>query len=79
MLEHTIELGQSFISGVWSLFSVTVPGMDFTFAQLWIGIAICSMSIFAARQIFSFSGGSSSRSGSTDHAKISKERQNDEF
>lgn len=81
MLETTAALGKTLFDSVWSLFSVTVPGFDFTFAQLWIGVLLCSVSILVVRMIFGFggSGGENTRTGSTNHPKISKERKDDEF
>lgn len=82
MLETTAALGQAIISGVWSLFGVYVPGFDFTFGQMWLAVALASISILVIKFIFGFSGGSRSfgpRTGSTSRSKISKERRHDEF
>ena len=83
MSDTTAELGKSLISGIWSLFGITVPGFDFTFGQLWVGVFLASVSILVIRMIFGFGGsgpdGVSSRTSSTSNPKISKERRNDEF
>ena len=81
MFESTAQLGKVFVEGVWSLFGIYVPGFSFTIGQLWIGIALCSISISVINLIFGFggSGGESSRTSSTNNPKISKERRNDEF
>lgn len=82
MLDTTASLGKVLLDGIWSLFGVSVPGFDFTFGQMWLGVLLCSISILVVRMIFSFGGGSrgeSPRTSSTDHPKISKERRHDEF
>lgn len=75
------ELGKAWLSGVWKLFDIYVPGFAFTFGQMYIGIALCSISVLVAKLFFGMGtgGGSSYRSGSTDNPKISKERRNDQF
>ena len=60
MLETTAALGQAILSGVWSLFGVYVPGFDFTFGQMWLAVALASISILVIKFIFGFSGGSRS-------------------
>lgn len=81
MFESTASLGKSFLDSVWGLFNIYVPGFSFTFGQMYIGIAICSISILVIRFLFGFGGssGHSSRTSSTDKPKISDERKNDEF
>ena len=81
MLETTAELGRIFLTGIWELFAVPVPGFDFTFGGLWLGVLLCSISLLVVRLLFGIGsrGGESSRTGSTSHPKISKERRNDEF
>ncbi len=82
MNEGTFEMGQALVGGTWKLFSVYVPGFDFTFGQMYIGIALCSISVAVIPFIFGFGGhggGDSPRTSSTDHAKIAEERRNDEF
>lgn len=81
MFEATAQIGKVFMEGIWSLFGIYVPGFSFTIGQLWLGIAVCSISISVINMIFGFggSGGVSSRTGSTNKPKISKERRNDEF
>lgn len=81
MFESTAELGKSFMSGIWSLFQIYVPGFSFTFGQLWLGVALCSLSLWLVKFLFGFAGGGgdSPRTGSTDKPKISEKRRNDEF
>lgn len=81
MLEATAALGQALFSGFWNLFDIQFPGFNFTFRQFWIAVALCGLSIRVIRMIFGFgdSGGSSPRTSSTSHPKISKERRHDEF
>lgn len=81
MLETTAALGQALLSGIWSLFGISVPGFDFTFGQMWLGVFLASLSILVAKFIFGFGGsnGDTPRTSSTNHPKISKERRNDEF
>ena len=74
MLETTAALGQAILSGVWSLFGVYVPGFDFTFGQMWLAVALASISILVIKFIFGFSGGSRSfgpRTGSTSPTRVS--------
>lgn len=85
MFEATAALGKAFVSGVWSLFGIYIPGFSFTFTfgQLWLGVALASISILVVRLIFGFGGGAprgvGTRTGSTNRPKISRERRNDEF
>ena len=83
MLDTTVELGKTLIDGIWSLFGLSVPGFDFTFGQMWLGVLLCSVSIIVVRMIFGFGGsgpgGVSPRTSSTDKPRISKERRHDEF
>ena len=52
MLESTAALGQAFLSGIWNLFDVPVPGFDFTFRQFWLAVALCGLSIWVIHQFF---------------------------
>lgn len=80
MLETTAQLGAALLSGVWELFGVTVPGFTFSFGQMYLGIAICSISLLVVKLLFGIGGGGDTpRTGSTSNPKISKERRNDEF
>ena len=83
MADTTASLGKALIDGIWSLFGITVPGFNFTFGQMWLGVLLCSVSILVIRMIFGFggsgSGGVSSRTSSTNNPRISKERRRDEF
>ena len=82
MFETTASLGKALMDGLWSLFGIYVPGFSFTFGQMWLAVALASISILVIKFIFGFSGGSRSfgpRTGSTSRPKISKERRHDEF
>ncbi|WP_295581775.1 hypothetical protein [uncultured Oscillibacter sp.] len=81
MLESTASLGQAVIAGVWDLFSTPVPGFTFTFRQMWLGFAVCSLSLLLLKYLLGGGGssGSSTRSGSSRNPKISKSRKDDEF
>lgn len=75
-------LGQAFMSGTWKLFQVYVPGMNFTFGGMLIGIALVSISLSVLQLLFGIGhrgGGTSARTSSTNNAKISKERERDEY
>ena len=78
MLEDTAALGQTFLSNIWRFFGVTVPGFSFTLGQMWLGIALCVISIYLARMLFGM-GGVSARTSSTDRPKISPARKDDEY
>lgn len=83
MGDATAVLGKTFLSGLWALFGIYVPGFSFTFGQMWLGVLLASISILVVRMMFGFGGsgpgGVSSRTGSTNNPKISKERRHDEF
>ena len=81
MFETTAQIGKAFFEGTWRLFGIYVPGFSFTFGQLWLGVAICSISISVINMIFGFggTGGDKPRTSSTNKPKISKERRNDQF
>lgn len=82
MLESTASLGKALMDGIWSLFGITVPGFDFTFGQLWLGVLLASLSILVVKFIFGFGAGSNGdtpRTSSTNNPKIPKDRRNDEF
>lgn len=80
MLESTQSLGEVFVKGLWGLFSIEVPGFIFTIGQMWLGVAICSVSLLVMRMFFGIGGnGVSARTGSTNNPKISEERKRDEY
>ncbi|MCI5616136.1 MAG: hypothetical protein MR431_07730 [Clostridia bacterium] len=76
MLDDTATLGQNFLSNIWRFFGITVPGFSFTLGQMWLGIALCVISIYLARMLFGMGGGVSSR---TSNPKISPARKDDEY
>ena len=83
MSDITESLGKAFMEGIWSIFGISVPGFNFTFGQMWLGVLLASVSILVIRILFGFGGsgpgGISSRTSSTSNPKISKERRHDEF
>lgn len=83
MADTTASLGKALMDGIWSLFGISVPGFNFTFGQMWLGVLLCSVSILVIRMIFGFGGsgpgGISPRTSSTNNPRISKERRRDEF
>lgn len=82
MQDATASLGRTFLSGIWKLFGIYVPGFSFTFGQMWLGVLLASVSILVVKLIFGFGGGPrgySPRTSSTNRARISRERRNDEF
>lgn len=82
MPDTTAALGKTFLSGIWSLFAIGVPGFGFTFGQMWLGVLLASLSILVVRIIFGFGGGprgDSPRTSSTNNPRISKERRHDEY
>lgn len=79
MLDDTAALGQAFLSNIWRFFGVTVPGFSFTLGQMWLGIALCVISIYLARMLFGMGGGVSARTSSTNNPKISPARKDDEY
>ena len=81
MFESTASLGKAIMDSVWGLFNIYVPGFSFTIGQMYLGVALCSISLLVIKLLFGIggSGGQSPRTGSTNNPKISKERRNDEF
>lgn len=80
MFETTKALAEAFLSGIWGLFGIYVPGFSFTIGQLLIGFAACSISLSVLHLFFGIGGGGvSSRTRSTDNPKISDNRKGDEF
>ena len=82
MFDITAALGKTLIDGIWALFGISVPGFQFTFGQMWLGVLLASVSVLVVRIIFGFGGssrGDSPRTSSTSNPRISKERRHDEF
>lgn len=80
MFETTAQLGQTFFKYLWGLFGIYVPGFSFTFGQMWLGVAVCSLSLLVLKLFFGLGGrGVASRTGSTNKAKISENRKRDEY
>lgn len=81
MTDDFFLLGQTYLTGVWKLFGIYVPGFDFTFGGMMLGVALASISLSVLTMIFGIGGhraGSTPRTSSTNKAKVSKERQGDE-
>lgn len=81
MFESTAALGKAFMDNIWGLFSIYVPGFEFTLGQMYLGVILCSISLLVVKLLFGIggSGGDTPRTGSTNNPKISKERRHDEF
>lgn len=81
MFESTASLGKAFLDSVWGLFSIYVPGFQFTLGQMYLGVILCSISLLVVKLLFGVGGssGDAPRTGSTNNPRISKERRNDEF
>lgn len=78
--ETTAALGKAVFNGVWGMTNVYVPGFNFTIRQLWIGTFLCSFSVIVIRLLLGIGGsGVSSRTSSTNQAKISENRKGDEY
>lgn len=79
MSDSVLSLGAALVAGWWSTFDIPVPGFGFTFKQMYLGIAVCMISVIAFRVILGLGNGSTSyRSGTSRKPKISKERSKDE-
>ncbi len=73
MSDATAALGKALMSGIWSLFAISVPGFSFTFGQLWLGVLLASVSVLVVRMLFGFGGGQrgdSPRTSSTNSPRI---------
>lgn len=77
---NVLDIVRSVLDAVWGLFSGTmVPGFGFSFGSLLIAIIIMKFSISLISHVFGFGGdGTSYRSGSAKHPKISNNRKGDE-
>lgn len=68
--------------GAWELFHITVPGFNFTYADIIVAVILASAGLVIFKLLFGFGGAvkpsASSLSRSTRNPKISKERKNDE-
>lgn len=79
-MEESASFIKSFLSNAWALFSVPVPGFNFTFGQMLLSLSVINLSIVFMHIVFGFGSGkgTSYRTGSAKNPKISKERENDE-
>ena len=74
---------QSVFGGAWELFHTTVPGMNFSYADIIVAMLVASAGLCIFKLLFGFSGSVKAPSmasigRSTRNPKISKERKNDE-
>lgn len=80
MTESAGAFLQAFLSGVWQLFDIQVPGLTFSFGSMYLGLAVISISIYVLRTIFG--GGShdeSYRAGGSRRPKVSDARRHDQY
>ena len=76
----TANLAKTVLTGVWGFFGIYVPGFNFTFGQMALGIVLCSASVYMIRFLFNLGGsGVSSRTSSTNKPRISDERKGDQY
>lgn len=76
----TVSLAKTVLTGVWGFFGIYVPGFNFTFGQMALGVMLCSVSVFVIKFLFNLGGsGVSSRTSSTNNPRISNERKGDEY
>lgn len=79
MSEDFAALGQAFLAGVWSLFSLEVPGLGMSVGTLSLGVALMSVSLLVAKVFFGLGGHADTpRTGSTRNPRISENRRYDE-
>ena len=53
-----MEAFTTFLAGVWELFtSVTVPGINISFAQMWLGVFVVGLSISILRPLLGIGAG----------------------
>ena len=77
MLPDSAAFLQSLISFWWSLLDTPVPGMAFTYKDMFLGLAVVNVGIVLLRAAFSV-GHYSYRSGRGGKAKVSSSRRNDQ-
>lgn len=76
----TANLAKTVLTGVWGFFGIYVPGFNFTFGQMSLGIVLCSVSVYVIKFLFNLgSSGVSSRTSSTNKPRISDERKGDQY
>lgn len=73
---------RTIFGGAWSLFKTTVPGFNFTYADIIVALLLASAGLAIFHLLFGFSGSvhasPSSLGRSSRNPKISDERKNDE-
>ncbi len=69
---------QSLISGIWSLFDVTFPGLHMSVKSVILGLFMISVMINVLRHTFGFGRGSSGPSDRAGGRSVSKARKFDE-
>lgn len=76
----TANLAKTVLTGVWGFFGIYVPGFNFTFGQMSLGIVLCSISVYVIKFLLNLGGsGVSSRTSSTNKPRISDERKGDQY
>ena len=63
--------------GAWDLFHLTVPGFNFTYADILVAILLANAGLVIFSLLFGFSGSVRPSGRSTRNPKISEERKND--
>ncbi len=81
MSQDFVALGQALFTGIWSLFSVEIPGLGMTAGTFTLGVFLLSVSLSVAHVFFGVGGrgGESPRTSSTRNPKISEKRRHDEY
>lgn len=77
MLSDSAAFLQSLISFWWSILDTPVPGMTFTYKDLFLGLAVVNIGLLLLRFTFGV-GHYSYRSGGGGKAKVSNNRRNDQ-
>lgn len=69
-------ISDSFLDVIWRIFKVTVPGTDFTFAQLYIAVFIVGILAFVLRVVLKIDRvGGAYRRGKSAYEKRMKARK----
>ena len=81
-MSNFLLIVRTIFGGAWSLFKTTVPGFNFTYADIIVAVLLAGAGLTLFRILFGFSGAvhvsSSSFGRSTRNPKTSDERKNDE-
>lgn len=75
-----LDILSSIFTSAWGIFAgVAVPGLGFSFADLFLGVVMIRLSLALLRFIFGFGGDTGYRSSSAKNPKISDDRKDDSF